>query len=186
MTMASGCPISHMKNSMTAGPTGPVLLQDTVLLEKMEYFSREKIPARNVHALGFGGHGTFTVTNPHLSQYSRANVFSSNGKKTDVTVRFSGVFTEQGDPDTFRDLRGMAIKFYSEEGNWDLLCVNTPVFPVRDMKVRKLLLKQNILIHLRLVLMLFMLLKEIQEPLNGIRPKRGISWLHTRKDYTAC
>lgn len=134
MTMATGCPIAHAKNSLTAGPTGPVLMQDTVLMEKMNQFAREKIPARNVHALGFGGHGSFTVTQD-ISKHSFARVFSSVGKKTQVFVRFSGVFTEQGDPDTLRDLRGFAVKFYTDEGNWDVLCVNTPVFSARDMKV---------------------------------------------------
>jgi catalase len=135
MTMATGCPIAHNKNSLTAGPTGPVLMQDIVLQEKIGQFAREKIPARNVHALGFGAHGTFTVTND-ISKHSYAKVFSAIGKKTEVFVRFSGVFTEQGDPDTIRDLRGFAVKFYTEEGNWDVLCVNTPVFNARDMKVR--------------------------------------------------
>jgi catalase len=134
MTMATGCPIAHNKNSLTAGPTGPVLMQDIVLQEKIGQFAREKIPARNVHALGFGAHGTFTVTND-ISKHSYAKVFSAIGKKTEVFVRFSGVFTEQGDPDTIRDLRGFAVKFYTEEGNWDVLCVNTPVFNARDMKV---------------------------------------------------
>lgn len=135
MTMASGCPIAHNKNSLTAGPTGPVLMQDYVLQEKIGQFAVEKIPARNVHALGFGAHGTFTVTND-ISKHSYAKVFSSVGKKTDTFVRFSGVFTEQGDPDSLRDLRGFAVKFYTEEGNWDVLSVNTPVFNARDMKVR--------------------------------------------------
>jgi catalase len=134
MTMATGCPIAHAKNSLTAGPSGPVLLQDTTLLEKLGHFAREKIPARNVHALGFGAHGTFTVTKD-VHNHSYAKLFSSVGKKTDVFVRFSGVFTEQGDPETIRDLRGFAIKFYTEEGNWDVLAVNTPVFNARDMKV---------------------------------------------------
>jgi catalase len=122
-----------MKNSLTAGPHGPVVLQDTVLLEKTSKFTREKIPPRNVHALGTGAFGTFTVTND-ISKYSKAKLFSQVGKTTNIFVRFSGVFTELGEADTQRDARGFAIKFDTEEGIWDLLAINTPVFNVRDMK----------------------------------------------------
>jgi len=100
----------------------------------MSHFAREKIPARNVHALGTGAYGSFTVTND-ISKYCKAKLFSEVGKKTNIFVRFSGIFTEQGEPDTTRDGRGFAIKFYTEEGNWDLLAINTPVFPLRDMKI---------------------------------------------------
>jgi len=134
LTKMTGCPIAQFKNSMSAGPTGPVLLQDHVLLEKITQFDREKIPARNVHALGTGAYGHFTVTND-ISKYTIAKVFSQVGKKTPLFARFSGIFTEQGDPDTTRDPRGFAIKFYTEEGNWDLMGINTPVFNVRDAKL---------------------------------------------------
>lgn len=133
-TRMTGCPIAHNKNSLTAGLHGPVLLQDDLLLEKITQFTREKIPARNVHALGCGAHGTFTVTHD-ISKYTKANLFSKVGEKFDVFVRFSGIFTEQGEADTVRDPRGFAIKFYTKEGNWDLLGINTPVFNLRDAKI---------------------------------------------------
>jgi len=129
-----GCPVNHNKNSLTAGPTGPVLMQDSYLLEKIKLFVREKIPPRNVHALGYGGHGVFTATNPEITKYSKAKVFEA-GKTTPFAGRFSGVFTELGENDTNRDIRGFAMKFKTEEGIWDLLTVNLPVFNVRDMKL---------------------------------------------------
>lgn len=132
LTTATGCPFADMKNSMTAGPMGPIVASDTQLNEKIHYFNREKTPARNVHALGTGAWGKFTVTND-ISKYTKAKVFSM-GESTTLFSRFSGVFTEQGDPDTMRDPRGLALKFYTKEGNWDLLTINTPVFAVRDAK----------------------------------------------------
>jgi catalase len=108
-------------------------MHDTVLLEKVTQFTREKIPARNVHALGEGCKGHFIVTKD-ITKYTCAKVFSKVGKKTDLICRMSGTFTEQGDPDTTRDLRGFACKLYTEEGNWDLMTINTPVFLNRDMK----------------------------------------------------
>jgi len=132
MTRQTGEPIGENKNSLTAGPTGPVIFQDRVLYEKIVTFNREQQPLRNVHALGTGARGTFVAEND-VSQYSRAQVFVP-GTKTEIAVRFSGTFTERGDPDTTRDLRGFAIKFYTTEGNWDLMAINTPVFNVRDMK----------------------------------------------------
>jgi len=134
LTTNSGCPISHNKNSLTAGPTGPVVLTDYPLLEKIKHFTREKIPPRNVHGPGYGALGVFTATNPNIAKYSMAKVFQA-GKKTKFVARFSGVFVEQGEPDTYRDLRGLALKFKTEEGNWDLLMVNTPIFNCRDMKI---------------------------------------------------
>jgi len=134
MTKLTGCPVAHNKNSLTAGPTGPVMLQDHVLLEKVQQFGHEKTPPRNVHALGTGAYGHLRITND-ISEYSKAKLFSKIGNQTNLLVRFSGVFTEQGDADTFRDLRGFALKFYTEEGNWDLLTINAPVFNCRDMKV---------------------------------------------------
>jgi len=134
MTKATGCPVAQDKNSMTSGPMGPVVVSDVHLLEKLMQFNREKTPPRNVHALGQGCYGTFTVTND-ITQYTCADLFSQVGKKTDLFARFSGVFTEQGEADTVRDPRGFAIKWYTDEGNWDLLAINTPVFAVRDAKV---------------------------------------------------
>lgn len=134
MTTVYGAPIAEAKYSLTAGPLGPVLMQDYVLQEKIAYFARERTPPRNVHALGFGGFGKFTVTND-ITKYSCADIFSKVGNTCDTFTRFSGVFTERGDPDTVRDLRGWATKFYTKEGNWDMLAVNTPAFNARDMKV---------------------------------------------------
>jgi len=134
LTRATGCPIGHMKNSLTAGPLGPVLLQDFDLIEKLQHFDREKIPARNVHALGTGAYGHLTITHD-MSKYSMAKIFSKVGEKIPFMSRLSGTFTEQGDPETYRDIRGFAMKFYTEEGNWDLMTINVPVFNARDMKV---------------------------------------------------
>ena len=131
MTTATGCPVADNQNSLTAGPRGPVLLQDQLLLEKMAHFNRERVPERVVHAKGAGAHGVFTVTGD-LSRYSRARIFESVGGETPVFVRFSTVAGELGSADTVRDPRGFAIKFYTEEGNWDLVGNNTPVFFVRD------------------------------------------------------
>lgn len=131
MTRMNGCPIGHMKHSLTAGPLGPIVLQDGVLIEKLTQFDREKIPARNVHALGTGAHGYFQLTKD-MSQYTCADIFSKVGHKTELFARLSGTFTEQGDPETLRDIRGFAMKMYTTQGNWDLMCINTPVFAVRD------------------------------------------------------
>jgi len=135
LTRATGCPIGHVKDSMTCGSQGLLVVQDIDLLEKVLHFNTEKTPPRNVHALGSGCYGTFTCTNGELSKYTTADLFSEVGKKTDLVARFSGVFTEVGDAETQRDPRGFAMKFYTKEGNWDLLCINAPVFPSRDMKV---------------------------------------------------
>jgi len=133
MTQKNGCPVGHNKNSMTVGPMGPVVVQDLVLLEKVNHFVREKTPARNVHALGTGAYGTFTATGD-VSKYTCAKIFKK-GTKTDLFTRMSGTFTEQGEAETTRDPRGFAVKFYTTEGNWDLMCLNTPIFNVRDMKI---------------------------------------------------
>jgi catalase len=116
---------------MTAGPRGPVLLQDWQLLEKLAHQNRERIPERVVHAKGWGAHGTLTVTND-LRKYTRAKLFSEFGKSTPMIARFSTVAGELGAADAERDVRGFALKFYTEEGNWDLVGNNTPVFFVRD------------------------------------------------------
>src|SRR3954470_20746007 len=131
LTTAAGIPVADNQNSLTAGLRGPVLMQDFHLIEKMAHFNRERIPERVVHAKGTGAFGRFTVTGD-ITRYTRARVFSEIGKQTDVLVRFSTVGGEKGSADSARDPRGFAVKFYTEEGNWDLVGTNTPVFFVRD------------------------------------------------------
>lgn len=133
LTTASGIPYVEDENSMTAGPRGPILLQDFILHEKMAHFNRERIPERVVHAKGSGAYGTFTVTHD-ISKYTRAKLFNTIGKQTKVFLRFSTVGGEKGSADTERDPRGFAVKFYTEDGNWDLVGNNTPVFFVKDPK----------------------------------------------------
>jgi len=116
---------------MTAGKRGPMLLQDVWFLEKLAHFDREVIPERRMHAKGSGAFGTFTVTHD-VARYTKAKIFSEVGKKTDLFVRFSTVAGERGAADAERDIRGFAIKFYTEEGNWDLVGNNTPVFFLKD------------------------------------------------------
>jgi catalase len=118
-------------NIQTAGPRGPALLQDIWLIEKMAHFDREAIPERRMHAKGWGAHGTFTVTHD-ITRYTRAKIFSEVGKKTPMFTRFSTVAGERGAADAERDIRGFALKFYTEEGNWDIVGNNTPVFFFRD------------------------------------------------------
>jgi catalase len=131
LTTRNGAPVVDNQNAMTAGPRGPVLLQDVWYLEKLAHFDREVIPERRMHAKGSGAYGTFTVTHD-ITRYTRAKIFSEIGKKTDLFLRFSTVAGERGAADAERDIRGFAIKFYTEEGNWDLVGNNTPVFFVRD------------------------------------------------------
>ncbi len=131
LTTAAGAPVVDNHNSMTAGPRGPMLLQDVWFLEKMAHFDREVIPERRMHAKGSGAYGTFTVTND-ITKYTRAKIFSEIGKKTDMFARFSTVAGERGAADAERDIRGFALKFYTEEGNWDMVANNTPVFFFRD------------------------------------------------------
>jgi catalase len=133
LTTASGRPYTENENTMSAGPRGPLLLQDFILHEKMAHFNRERIPERVVHAKGTGAFGTFTVTND-ISSYTRAKVFNKVGKETKVFVRFSTVGGEKGSADTERDPRGFAVRFYTEDGNWDLVGNNTPIFFVKDPK----------------------------------------------------
>ena len=133
LTTASGIPYVENENSMTVGPRGPILLQDFILHEKMAHFNRERIPERVVHAKGSGAYGTFTVTHD-ISKYTRAKLFNTIGKQTKMFLRFSTVGGEKGSADTERDPRGFAIKFYTEEGNWDLVGNNTPVFFIKDPK----------------------------------------------------
>ena len=131
LTTAAGAPVVDNQNTQTAGPRGPSLLQDVWLLEKLAHFDREVIPERRMHAKGSGAFGQFTVTND-ISRYTRAAIFSRVGKKTDLFLRFSTVAGERGAADAERDIRGVAIKFYTDEGNWDLVGNNTPVFFLRD------------------------------------------------------
>lgn len=131
LSTSFGAPVPDNQNVITAGPRGPMLLQDVWFLEKLAHFDREVIPERRMHAKGSGAYGTFTVTHD-ITRYTRANVFSEIGKKTDLFVRFSTVAGERGAADAERDIRGFAIKFYTEEGNWDLAGNNTPVFFLRD------------------------------------------------------
>jgi len=131
LTTSSGAPVDDNQNSLTAGDNGPVLLQDFTLVDKLAHFDRERIPERVVHAKGAGAHGYFEVTND-VTKYCKAKLFDKIGKKTPVLVRFSTVGGEKGSADTERDPRGFAIKFYTEEGNWDMVGNNTPVFFIRD------------------------------------------------------
>ncbi|AEE68961.1 catalase [Bordetella pertussis] len=131
LTTAAGAPVADNNNTMTAGPRGPALLQDVWFLEKLAHFDRERIPERVVHAKGSGAYGTFTVTHD-ISRYTRARIFAEVGKQTPLFLRFSTVAGERGAADAERDVRGFAIKFYTDEGNWDLVGNNTPVFFIRD------------------------------------------------------
>ena len=131
MTTVAGSPVVDNQNSMTAGARGPVLMQDVWLLEKLAHFDREVIPERRMHAKGSGAYGKFVVTHD-ITKYTKANIFSEIGKITDVFVRFSTVAGERGAADVERDIRGFATKFYTDEGNWDLVGNNTPVFFLRD------------------------------------------------------
>jgi len=130
-TNATGSPVADNTNSLTAGPRGPVLLQDIWLLEKLAHFDREVIPERRMHAKGWGAYGCFTVTHD-IKSYTKAKIFSEIGKKTDLFIRFSSVAGERGAADAERDIRGFAVKFYTEDGNWDVVGNNTPVFFFRD------------------------------------------------------
>ncbi|QJD89109.1 catalase [Duganella dendranthematis] len=131
ITTASGIPVADNQNSVTAGPRGPVLLQDFHLIEKLQHFNRERIPERVVHAKGSGAYGTFTVTHD-ITKYTKAKLFAEVGKQTETFLRFSTVGGEKGSADTERDPRGFAVRFYTEEGNWDLVGNNTPVFFLKD------------------------------------------------------
>ncbi|MBA3073709.1 MAG: catalase [Anaerolineae bacterium] len=131
LTTVAGAPVPDNQNVMTAGKRGPQLLQDVWYLEKLAHFDREVIPERRMHAKGSGAFGTFTVTHD-ITRYTKAKIFSEIGKKTDLFARFSTVAGERGAADAERDIRGFAVKFYTEEGNWDLVGNNTPVFFLRD------------------------------------------------------
>jgi catalase len=133
LTTASGAPYVENENTMSIGSRGPLLLEDYILHEKMAHFNRERIPERVVHAKGSGAFGTFTVTHD-ISKYTKAKIFNKIGKETKAFLRFSTVGGEQGSADTERDPRGFALKFYTEDGNWDLVGNNTPVFFIKDPK----------------------------------------------------
>lgn len=131
LTTDQGAPVSDNQNSLTAGPRGPLLAQDLWLNERLANFVREVIPERRMHAKGSGAFGTFTVTHD-ITQYTCAKLFSEIGKQTEMFVRFSEVAAERGGGDAERDIRGFAMRFYTEQGNWDLVGNNTPVFFLRD------------------------------------------------------
>lgn len=131
LTTNFGAPVPNNQDSLTAGKRGPMLLQDTWYLEKLANFDREVIPERRMHAKGSGAFGIFTVTGD-ISKYTNAKLFSAVGKQTELFVRFSTVAGERGAADAERDIRGFAVKLYTEEGNWDLVGNNTPVFFFRD------------------------------------------------------
>ena len=133
LTTTAGAPVSDNQNSMTAGPRGPVLMQDYQLLEKLAHQNRERIPERVVHAKGWGAFGTLKITHD-ITEYSKDKVFAEVGKEIDMLARFSTVAGELGAADAERDVRGFALKFYTEEGNWDLVGNNTPVFFIKDPK----------------------------------------------------
>ncbi|WP_163850369.1 catalase [Pseudooceanicola aestuarii] len=131
LTTSAGAPMPTNEHSLSAGPRGPLLMQDYQLIEKLAHQNRERIPERAVHAKGWGAFGTFTVTHD-ITKYTKAAIFSEVGKKTEVLSRWSTVAGELGAADTERDVRGFSLKFYTEEGNWDLVGNNTPIFFVRD------------------------------------------------------
>ena len=131
ITTANGVPVWDNQNSLTAGERGPIVFEDFHLFEKLAHFNRERIPERVVHAKGSGAFGEFTVTHD-ITQYTKAKMFAAVGKKTPMFIRFSTVGGEAGSADTERDPRGFSVKFYTEDGNWDLVGNNTPVFFIRD------------------------------------------------------
>ena len=131
LTTSAGAPVGDNQNALTVGERGPLLLQDYQLIEKLAHQNRERIPERVVHAKGWGAFGELKVTND-ITKYTNAKIFSQVGKTTPLLTRFSTVAGEQGAADAERDVRGFSIKFYTEEGNWDLVGNNTPIFFVRD------------------------------------------------------
>ncbi|WP_374565010.1 catalase [Ideonella sp.] len=131
LTTASGIPVADHQNSLSAGRRGPLLLQDFHLIEKLQHFNRERIPERVVHAKGSGAYGSFTVTHD-ITRYTSAKLFAQVGQATETFVRFSTVGGERGSADTERDPRGFALRFYTEDGNWDLVGNNTPMFFIKD------------------------------------------------------
>ena len=142
-TTDAGAPAPSVEHSLTVGPDGPILLQDHYLIEQMANFNRERIPERQPHAKGGGAFGHFEVTQD-VSKFTKAAVFLQPGTKTEMVARFSTVAGERGSPDTWRDPRGFALKFYTSEGNFDMVGNNTPVFFVRDpMKFQNFIRSQK-------------------------------------------
>lgn len=131
LTNNAGAPVPDNQNVITSGPRGPMLIQSTWFLEKLAHFDREVIPERRMHAKGSGAYGIFTVTHD-ITRFTKAKIFSEVGKKTELFARFSTVAGERGAADAERDIRGFALKFYTEEGNWDMVGNNTPVFFLKD------------------------------------------------------
>src|SRR5258706_1589300 len=131
MTTDAGRPVGDNQNSLTVGPRGPIVFEDFLLFEKMAHFNRERIPERVVHAKGSGAYGHFVCTNPDMAKYTTAKLFAK-GKTTPTFIRFSTVGGEKSSADTERDPRGFALQFYTEEGNWDMVGNNTPVFFIKD------------------------------------------------------
>uniref|UniRef100_A0A8C5PHP9 Catalase n=1 Tax=Leptobrachium leishanense TaxID=445787 RepID=A0A8C5PHP9_9ANUR len=131
LTTSVGVPVAVGGSSLTIGTRGPIVLHDELFIEEMAHFTRERIPERVVHARGAGAFGYFEVTND-ITQYCKSKMFEKVGKRTPITARFSTTTGETGTPDTIRDTRGFALKFYTEQGNWDLVCNNTPIFFIRD------------------------------------------------------
>lgn len=127
LTTNHGTPVSDNQNSLKGGPRGPTLLEDFILREKIQHFDHERIPERIVHARGSAAHGVFELTES-LADYTTARVLTEVGEKTEVFTRFSTVAGGAGSVDTPRDVRGFAVKFYTREGNWDLVGNNIPVF----------------------------------------------------------
>lgn len=132
LTASNGCPVDTLTASLTSGPRGAIALKDFTLIDHLAHFDRERIPERVVHAKGAGAFGYFDVTSTEITKYCKAKIFDQMGKRTPVAVRFSTVGGESGSADTARDPRGFAVKFYTEEGNWDLVGNNTPIFFIRD------------------------------------------------------
>jgi catalase len=132
LTTEAGAPVSDNQNSQTAGTGGPTLIQDHHLIEKLARFNRERIPERIVHAVGTGAYGYLEVTSPEVPTWTKMRVFERVGKQTPMVIRFSTVAASRGGPDVARDPRGFAMKFYTEDGNWDLVGNNTPVFFIKD------------------------------------------------------
>jgi catalase len=132
LTTSNGNPVEDNQTSQTAGPLGPVLIQDFSLIDKLAHFDRERIPERVVHAKGAAAHGYFECTSGDISRLTKAKFLGKQGKRTPIFLRFSTVGGEKGSADTERDPRGFAVKFYTEEGNWDMVGNNTPIFFIRD------------------------------------------------------
>ena len=131
VTTTAGEALGSHQDALTAGERGPLLMQDYALIEKLAHQNRERIPERTMHAKGSGAHGILTVTND-ITKYTKADIFSEVAKETPLFLRFSTVAGERGAADAERDVRGFALKLYTQEGNWDLVGNNTPVFFVAD------------------------------------------------------